>query len=280
MSDSINMRKGFSQVDAQDDAGRLVEGMDETAQWPAVKRLRAWERERLKVTAGDHVIDVGCGTADVLIELASTVGAQGRAVGVDASENMLAAGRDRAEALGVTVELNAGDAEALTFDDASFSVARSERTLQWLTHPERAVAELVRVTRPGGRICLTDTDWRTLVLDHPRPDLVRKFGDAMEAIRGAGLSAGGRLLNLARDAGLDGLEVTAEAHTWTAWDPDQTPAPPGMIPFRMVAKDLVANDLLDAGDAEQLVVAWEQSARDGRLFAALTMFSVAGVNRS
>ena len=277
MSDSINMGKGFSQVDDQAEPERFVTGMDQTGQWPAVKRLRAWERDRLKVAPGDHVLDVGCGTADVLIELAATVGADGRAVGVDASENMLAAGRQRAEALGVAVDLSVGDAEALTFGDASFSVTRSERTLQWLAHPEKAVAEIVRVTRPGGRICLTDTDWRTLAIDHPSPDLVRKFLDAMSAVRGDGLAAGGRLMNLLRSAGVERLEVTAETHMWTSWNPDEMPSPPGMVPLGMVAKDLVAKGLIDAGEAEQMVQEWEQSARDDRLFASLTMISVAGV---
>ena len=277
MNESISIRKGFSQVDGQADPGRLVTGMDETAQWPAVKRLRTWEREHLHVAAGDHVLDVGCGAADVLIELADLVGPGGRAVGVDVSENMLAAGRRRAESSGVTVQLDVGDAEALAFDDEIFSVVRSERTLQWLARPEQAVAEFARVARPGARICVTDTDWRTLIIDHPNPALVRKFVDAMTAVRGDGLSAGGRLMNLLRDAGIEQLDVAAQTHIWTAWNPDESVAPPGMVPFRMLAKDLVAQDLLDAGEAEQMVAEWEHSAREDRLFAALTMFAVAGV---
>ena len=49
--------------------------------------------------------------------------------------------------------------------DASFDAARSERTLQWLADPAAAVAEMVRVVRPGGRISLIDTDWSTFTID-------------------------------------------------------------------------------------------------------------------
>ena len=93
MADSISMRKGFTEVDRQDDPGLLVAGMEATAQWPAVKRLRSWERDRLKLESGDAVLDVGCGPGDVIAELAAFVEPDGRAVGLDASEQMLAAAR-------------------------------------------------------------------------------------------------------------------------------------------------------------------------------------------
>src|SRR5688500_13099405 len=146
------MRKGFSQVDGQADPSMLIAGMDATAQWPAVQRLRSWERDRLGVAAGCAVLDVGCGTADVLAGLAAVATAQGRAVGVDASEQMLAVAQQRARAAGVSLDLRVGDATELDFEDGSFDVVRSERTLQWVSDPARAVAEMVRVLRPGGRI--------------------------------------------------------------------------------------------------------------------------------
>src|SRR5687768_9150105 len=115
MSESISMRKGFTQVDQQTDPARLVTGMEETAKWPAVQRLRAWERERLQVAAGEAVLDVGCGPGDVLAAYAAVAGPDGSAVGVDASEHMIAAARARAEREGVDVHLEVGDAAALRF---------------------------------------------------------------------------------------------------------------------------------------------------------------------
>jgi SAM-dependent methyltransferase len=270
------MRKGFTEVDRQADPAMLVAGMEATAQWPAVQRLRRWERDRLQLGSGDHVLDVGCGPGDVLAELAALVEPDGRAVGVDASEQMLAAAAERAKSQGVAIELLTGDAAALTFEDTSFDVVRSERTLQWVSDPARAVAELVRVTKPGGRICVIDTDWRTLLPDHPSPDVARRFLDAMGTVRGDQISVGGRLVNLLRRAGVQNVEATAETHMWLDWNPDEFIAPPGMVPLRFVAKDLVDQGFLDAADADQMMDEFEQSARDGRFFVSLTMFAAAG----
>lgn len=276
MSDSISMRKGFSQVDRQADPAMLVASMDATAAWPAVKRLRAWEREQLQVGAGDAVLDVGCGTADVLIELAALSVPGGTAVGVDASEQMLSTAAARSEAVDVAVDLRLGDATALEFDAASFDVVRSERTLQWVADPARAVGEMLRVLRPGGRICIIDTDWRTLLMDHPSPELAQRLFEAVAAVRGDQLTVGSRLVNMLRDAGAGDVDAAAETHTWLSWDPDESVAPAGMVPLRFLAKDLVGQGLLDAADANRVVDEFDQSARDDRFFASVTMFAAAG----
>lgn len=276
MAESVSMRKGFTQVDQQADPARLVEGMEATAQWPAVQRLRAWEREHLGTAAGDHVLDVGCGPGDVLAGLAAVVGPTGRAVGIDASEHMVTAAAARAEREGVTIELEVGDAAALRFDDATFHAVRCERTLQWVADPAAAVREFARVTRPGGRVCVIDTDWRTLLIDHPSPDLLRRFIETMAAVRGDQITVGARLVNLLRDAGLQDIDAGAETHMWLEWNPDESIAPSGMIPLRFVADDLVEQGLLDSSEAEQMISQFEQSARDGRFFVSLTMFAAAG----
>jgi hypothetical protein len=59
-------------------------------------------------------------------------------------------------------------------------------------------------------------------------------------------------------------------------NPDEFIAPPGMVPLRFVAKDLVDQGFLDAADADQMMDEFEQSARDGRFFVSLTMFAAAG----
>ena len=276
ISDSIDASKGFTQVDRAPDPAMFIASMDATAQWTAVQRLRAWEAERLRARAGDAVLDVGCGTADVLNDLALRVGDSGSAIGVDASQEMLAVASSRAQALGATSTFQIGDAQALPFADASFDVVRSERTLQWVQDPARAVAEMVRVLRPGGRVCITDTDWRTLLIDHPSAELVGRFTGAIEVLRGDQLSIGGRLVNMLRDSRVVAVEAAAETHMWLQWNPDESIAPPGMVPLRFLAAQLVGQRLLDASDADAMVEQFEQTARDDRFFTSLTMFAAAG----
>ncbi|MEV6444983.1 class I SAM-dependent methyltransferase [Amycolatopsis sp. NPDC051716] len=76
--------------------------------------------------------------------------------GVDLSEGMLAIARDRARRLGHPVTLREGDAEALPFAEASFDTVLCTFGLCAIPDPAAAVAEMVRVLRPGGRLILVD----------------------------------------------------------------------------------------------------------------------------
>lgn len=267
--------KGFSDVDRMPDPAMLVAGMDATAQWAAVRTLRAWERERLAPKPGNAVLDVGCGTGDVIVALATAVQPGGRAVGVDFSDEMLRVARQRATQAGVEVTFNSGDAAALDASDGTFDIVRSERTLQWTPRPDQAVAEMVRVTKPGGTICITDSDWRTLVIDPEGPD-TEAFQGALAAMRGEPMKIGGQLLNLLREAGVRNLEVTAATHMWLGWKPDSEPMPAGFLPLRMVAEQMSANGVISADVAQRAVDALEDAARRDRFFMSLTMFAVSG----
>lgn len=269
--------KGFSNVDGQPDVAPLVAGMDQTALWPAVRRLRAWERERLALQPGQRVLDAGCGAGDVTIDLARAVGPDGGAVGLDFSSQMLAEATRRVAAAGVAAELVVGSMTSLDFADDTFDAARSERTLQWLDDPDAGVAELVRVTRPGGRLVVIDADWSTLRADTPDPVLFERFIHAFAALRPPSVWVGGRLVNLVRDVGLAQVQATAATHLWLSWDPDTEPAPSGFFPLRAVAQDLAATGALPPEDAERFVAMAEEQARRDRFFMSLTLIAVAGV---
>ena len=276
MANSGDGPKGFSDVDAQSNPTMLIDGMDATADWPAVQTLQWWERERLRVEPGHAVLDVGCGPGHVIIDLARAIAPGGRAVGVDYSEQMLAVARQRAQEANAPVEFIQGDAAKLDLADDSFDIVRSERTLQWLEEPAAAVAEMVRVTRPGGRVGIIDSDFRTLVVD-PCPPVVQRFMDALSTMRGDSRKVGGRLLNLLREEGLRDLESTAATHQWLSWNPDAEAMPRGFMPLRMVGGELVRLQLLPAPEAEEAVTVIEDAGRRDRIFLSLTMFAATGV---
>ena len=221
----------------------------------------------------ERLIDVGCGMGDMAVAYA----ASGAAVtAVDFSEAMLDAARARAAIDEVSVEFRVGDATALDFADDSFDACRSERVLQWLPDVAVGLAEIRRVVRPGGRVCLVDSDWRTLALDLDDLNLGRLIGDAMMGQRGASAAAGGRLLNLCREAGFVDLECTADTHVWTEWDPDTTPNPSGLFPLRVVMPQLVESGLVDADSAERFLEGVFAAGRAGRFFMSLSMMAVFG----
>ena len=94
--------------------------------------------------------------------------------------------------------------------------------------------------------------------------------------RGASAAAGGRLLNLCREAGFVDLECTADTHVWTEWDPDTTPNPSGLFPLRVLMPQLVESGLVDVDSADRFLEGVIAAGRAGRLFMSLSMMAVFG----
>ncbi len=101
----------------------------------------------------DDVLDVGCGSAGFLQQVAT----HARYVaGLDASEIQLGLARQRLRDRidGGTAELVSGDAEALPWQDGRFSAVASLNCLKFVSDPDRALAEMHRVLRAGGRVAV------------------------------------------------------------------------------------------------------------------------------
>jgi SAM-dependent methyltransferase len=133
--------------------------------------------ERLALRSGESVIDIGCGPGFLCDEMAEAVGENGQVLGVDISDDLLTVARERNARSRLTYEH--GDAERLDQPEASFDVAVSVETLEFLNDPDRAIAEMFRVLKPGGR-ALMDPKYRLgscrLVLVGPGSDGSCKTG--------------------------------------------------------------------------------------------------------
>ena len=107
--------------------------------------------------AGATVLDMGCGAGTDLLVAAMRVGPGGRAIGVDMTESMVARARAGARHAGLAnVEVHLGDATALPVDDGSVDVLISNGVFNLVPDKARALAEMFRVVRPGGRFQIAD----------------------------------------------------------------------------------------------------------------------------
>ncbi|MEO8634697.1 MAG: class I SAM-dependent methyltransferase [Gemmatimonadales bacterium] len=109
--------------------------------------------DRLALHVGESVLDVACGTGNLAIP-AATAGA--RVTGIDIAPNLIAQARLEARSLGHAVTFEVGDAESLPYGDGQFDTTVSMFGAMFAYRPERAAAELLRVTRRGGRIAMAN----------------------------------------------------------------------------------------------------------------------------
>lgn len=166
--------------------------------------------ELMEVHEGHRVLDLGCGPGSDTIALADLVGETGQVHGVDFDSEMVVEANERASAGGVAARVahQHADAASLPFDDDFFDSCRSERVFQHLSDPAAGLAELIRVTRPGGRIVILDTDYGSISIASEFPRIERRLAEHYCTVMNNPFAA--RLLyRMFRVAGLDDVSVEA-----------------------------------------------------------------------
>jgi len=154
---------------------------------------RLWKRFAVEMSAvrkGARVLDVAGGTGDLTALFAARVGASGEVWLTDINREMLGRGRDRLIDAGRVAPAVQCDAERLPLPDDYFDCAIVGFGLRNMTHKDRALAEMLRVVRPGGRV------------------LVLEFSQVWQPLRPAYDAFSFRLLPLL------GKLVTGDAHSY------------------------------------------------------------------
>ena len=108
------------------------------------------------VRPGESVLDVASGSGDLALAFAKAAGPKGAVWQTDINEAMLKVGRDRLLNAGLALPLAQCDAEKLPFADESFNLVSVAFGLRNMTHKDRALAEMSRVLKPGGRLLVLE----------------------------------------------------------------------------------------------------------------------------
>jgi arsenite methyltransferase len=130
---------------------------------PDVVAQRCQVLKTLQLRESERVLDIGTGPGLLARDMAASVGRDGRVCSIDISEDMLAMSRKRCADQPWT-EFQRADATNLPYPDNGFDAAVSTQVYEYVADIPAALAELYRVTRPGGRVVVLDTDYGSLVI--------------------------------------------------------------------------------------------------------------------
>lgn len=157
--------KNFTRLDdLPGESQRTVLGyLDAVAGLDEIRRMRSEALRLFAPAEGERLLDAGCGVGEIARQLGARVGPHGSVDAVDHSVQAVSVARSRHD--GGPVTYGVGDILKLEFPDGHFDGVRAERVLQHLSDPDGAIGELARVTRPGGRVCVIDTDWTSWTCD-------------------------------------------------------------------------------------------------------------------
>jgi ubiquinone/menaquinone biosynthesis C-methylase UbiE len=244
---------------AHTDIDTLIRLLDAAEATPAAAWLRARSYELLRLPPGTTVVDVGCGTARAVAELA---GRGAHAIGVDLDPAMLAAARTRFPDL----DVRAADAIDLPLGDGQAHGYRADKVYHVLPDPHAALAEARRVLVPGGRIALLGQDWDTMVIDSDQPELTRRIVHARaDTVPHPRIARAYR--NLLLDAGF--LDVDVEVHTAVF---TEAPMLPMLVGHANAAHQTGA---ITGDEAENWINEQTWRAQNERLLVAIPMFLAA-----
>jgi len=247
----------------------LIAALEAMGSHPEIRKVRRAAWAGLRPEPGQRLLDAGCGGGDVARQLAAAVGPAGEVIALDFSTATLAAARSRHD--GSRVTYVAGDVCALDLGDDTVDGVWCERVLQHVAVPELAVGELIRVTRPGGRVCLVDTDWRSLAFDGVPEHLATAVAADMHSRFNHAQSMIGR--SLRRRLVAAGLtDVTAVPVTCLFDSPESAAVVLPMANPEVPADSWSATPQLQ-GD---WFAALDAAGKRGEFLAVLTIWAVAG----
>lgn len=215
------------------------------------------------------ILDVGAGTGALTLDLAWHASPDTQIKAVDNDPKALALLHALAMSLGVSVEIQLGQASTLPAETASQALTVARYVFQHLPQPEIALAEMCRVTQPGGRVLIIDVDDGVALGEPPESphlDGLREAIRTLQSRRGGNRRIGRHLYRLMRDAGLEAIQVILMPRVRLGLQHGRSADMELHQIERLLAErdDLIAADLITAEAFDLGVTALRQSFAEDR----------------
>ncbi len=236
---------------------------------PAMERLL----EPLELRAGLKVLDMGSGPGHTTMAIAQHVLPGGHVTGVDINAEFIERAGKRARAAGLqdSIDYRRCDFPPLPFTDAAFERVWCKNVLEYVDDAAASVAEMARVTAPGGVVVAVDSDWDMMAVE--LGEQMRELTDRiLAAAKSVALNQpriGRRLFHLFLAAGLQQVDVKVFA------SPDRKGLMAGML-RNSIARYAVDSGQVSSSAVQQWLSAFEQAVAAGRYLMLLPQFVVSG----
>ncbi len=261
---------GLHSVDQSVDPSSRLRFLDAEGAKPAMRYARQRSIELLEIRQGARILDVGCGPGDDARELARLVGEEGRIEAIDVDAMMVSEAEHRSAGRRLPITFRVADVYDLDYPDGSFDGSRAERTFLHLADPDRALAQMVRVVRTGGKVVVLDRDIGTRTIDVPSRAVTRRIINFWcDSFLGGWI--GRQLPRLFRQAGLSDIviePVTVVDTDYAAFDAQYN--------LKRVVHRAEAAGAVSPDEGTEWLARLEEVVRAGSFFTSMTNFVVSG----
>lgn len=242
--------------------------LDNAYQGADLTRRRQASFDALHPNPGETILDIGCGSGMLTVELARAVGPDGRIIGIDPNEEMRSVAVGRCQGYSC-VEFIDGLATALPLDDAVADKAVAVQVFEYIEDIDGAVAEAMRCLKPGGRLVVSDLHAGSFIWYSDDPERMAKLKSSWDQHFAAG-DVPERLPGILKDQGHHVEKVVPVTITDHVLKPDgYAITMMHLMTQYAIDKKHVEEDIAHAWFNEQISL-----ANEGRFFFSITQFVV------
>jgi len=279
--DSQNVDLGtydaFNDVTSWDDntSQQWVDILNTRAASPDQNKLRKRLIQVANLREGDTAVEIGCGTGALLCDLAKAVGPNGRVIGIEpqpalaqsAIQNLSLAGFEAGS------EVIIESADHLSIESGLVSACIAQTVLIHLPDNilQKALSEMIRAVRRGGKIISVDQDGDTWTIDHPNRNLTRRIVHFNSDQRYADGWTGRRLRRFFRQAGLTNVDV----QVWTHIDLEADSYL--FIMAIRIAKAAAEAGVISDSECDEWVQQLKEVASVNNFFSSINFYTCCGV---
>lgn len=263
--------RDFGNLDCSQDAVYLIDSMDRMYELPAIQAIKKRAISLLALEKGDSVIEVGCGLGCDAEAMGEIVGSDGVVMGLDFSELMFNEARRRSKQ--TCVKYVIGNAEDINYPNDSFTASYADRLLISQKNVVKVVDELVRIVKPGGRVCMTDVDMESIVIFPFQDQLTDILKNRLrEIVRNPFI--GRELFHMLKLRGLVNLKIFPEAYIIRNFDLVNT-----MIDYPRIICDLYRAGKYTKEEALRIWQSFVDADADNTFLYGVTLFTAVGTKK-